>query len=199
MPVHTGIHTEALEILRKYRLSHTEFFNAVSLIATAEYNHDPRVLITWSYKGRCKKVHHSIVGMMLQDIPVYVNMQGLSPSDIFAAVREQTKSCLAHKDYPYTSLDEKMLEDDKLCVIYHGKIHDAYSIDIFTNGFVEIENKKAGSQNILDIEIEETDHGLDLLFDYAAHRYKHESIQRFADMFVRITHDLLSKMNGGNL
>ena len=43
----------------------------------------------------------------------------------FAAVREQTKSCLAHKDYPYTSLDEKMLEDDKLCVIYQGKIYES--------------------------------------------------------------------------
>ena len=198
LSVNTGIHTEALEILRKYRLTHTEFFNAVSLIATAEYNHDPRVLITWCYKGRYKKAHHSIVGMMLQDIPVYVNMQGLSSSDIFAAVREQTKSCLAHRDYPYTSLDEKMLNDDNLCVIYHGRIHDAYSIDIF-EGFVEIENKKAGSENILDIEIEETDHGLDMLFNYAAHRYKPESIQRFADIFVRITHDFLRAMNGGNL
>ena len=62
-----------------------------------------------------------------------------------------------------------------------------------------MENKKAGSQNILDIEIYETPNGIDLLFDYAAHRYKPESIQRFADMFKRVPPDLLSAMEKGSL
>lgn len=54
----------------------------------------------------------------------------------FATVREQTKSCLAHKNSPYTSLDEKMLEDDKLCVLYHyhGDLHNSYFIDVFIGG-----------------------------------------------------------------
>ncbi len=195
----SGIIDNDLEILRRFHLTRTEFFTTVSLIATSEYNHDPRVLITWCYKGRWKKEHHSITGMMLQDMPVYVNMQSLSFSEIFAAVREQAKVCLRHKDYPYTSLDGKMLEDDKLCVIYQGRIYEAWQKIICEEKLVDMDNKKAGSQNILDIEIMEADHRIDLLFDYAAHRYRPESIQRFADMFVRTTHDLLSAMNGGRL
>ena len=134
---------------------------------------------------------------MVKDIPVYINMQGLSPSEIFAAVHEQTKKCLAHKDYPYTLLDEKMLEDDNLYVLYQGRMSEPQK-SICEDKLLDMENKKAGQENILDIEINETDHGLDILFYYAAGRYKHESIQRFADMFLRITHDLLSKMNGGS-
>ena len=198
LQIPAGVTDNGLDILRRFHLTHTEFFNAVSLIATAEYNHDPRVLITWCYRGRWKKEHHRIVGMMIQDIPVYVNMQGLSAGEILAAVREQTKSCLAHRDYPYASLDEKMLEDDNLCVLYHGNLHNTYFIDLFEKS-IEIQNKKTGSENILNIEIEDNANGIDLLFDYAAHRYNPESIQRFADMFVRIIHDLLSAMNKGSL
>ncbi|MBQ7215440.1 MAG: hypothetical protein IJS39_05595 [Synergistaceae bacterium] len=86
MLIPSGINDNDLEILRKYHLNCTEFFNAVSLTPTAEYNHNPRVLITWSCKDRCKKAHHSTTGMMLQDIPVYANMQSLSAGEIFAAV-----------------------------------------------------------------------------------------------------------------
>ncbi|MBQ7215439.1 MAG: hypothetical protein IJS39_05590 [Synergistaceae bacterium] len=47
-----------------------------------------------------------------------------------------------------------MLEEDKLCVVYQGQTYDAYSTGTFEN-FVDMENKKASSQNILDIEIME--------------------------------------------
>ena len=173
----SGINDNDLEILRRFHLTRTEFFNAVSLIATAEYNHYPRVLITWCYKGRWKKAHHRITGMMLQDIPVYVNMQSLSAGEIFAAVHE-AKSSLAHKDYPYISLDEKMLAEDKLCVLYQRNIYESWLKIICEEKLVDMANKKAGSQNILDVEIMETYHCIDMMFDYAAHRYKPESIQK---------------------
>ena len=115
---------------------------------------------------------------MLQDIPVYVNMQSLSAGEIFAAVHEQAKSSLAHKDYPYISLDEKMLAEDKLCVLYQRNIYESWLKIICEEKLVDMANKKAGSQNILDVEIMETYHCIDMMFDYAAHRYKPESIQK---------------------
>ena len=48
-----------------------------------------------------------------------------------------------------------------------------------------------GSQNILDIEIEEPDDGLEVLLDYAAHRYRQESMKRFAEIYAGIVQRLI--------
>ena len=193
--VSSGLNDDNLDVLRHWHLTRTEFFIAVSLFATAEYNLNPSVLITWCNKGRWKKEHHRITGMMIQDMPAFLNVEGLSPEEIASSVRQQVKGCMLHRDYPYASLDERMLADENLCLIYQGRIFtDGPKIPLFA-GLLEMQNKHAGSDNILNVEVLETDAGIDLLFDYAVHRYKRTSIERFAGLYVRILHDALREMN----
>ena len=185
---HSGITLEDLAGLRQLHLNNTKFFLAISLLATSEYNHNQNIIHTWTYNGRFRKEHKNIVGFMFQDLPVKLEQ------DVFASVRRQTKECIIHKNYPYTSLDEHFLEDDKLCFMYNGRLYfDGPLIDI-SDGLVEMQHSYAGSQNILDVEVLEADDGIDLLFDYAAHRYKPESIERYSELFIRILHDTLRRM-----
>ena len=195
LKVSTGLNDDSFDALRSYHLTRTEFFIAISLLATAEYNLNPSVLITWCNKGRWKKEHHRITGMMIQDMPAFLNVEGLSPAEIASSVRQQVKGCMLHRDYPYASLDTRMLADENLCLIYQDRIFtDGPKIPLFA-GLLEMQNKHAGSENIFNVEVLETDAGIDLLFDYAVHRYKRTSIERFAGLYVRILHDALREMN----
>lgn len=56
-----------------------------------------------------------------------------------------------------------------------------------------------GSQNILDIEIEEFDGVLDVLLDYAAHRYRQDSMERFAEIYARIVQRLIDAASDTNV
>ena len=185
-----------LDVLRRFNTTRTEFFNAVLLLAVAEYNHDPRVLITWIYKGRWKKWHHRILGLMIQDLPLFVNVRGLTLSEILASVREQTKGCLAHRDCPYTSLEETTVESDKqVCAVYNRKLMTTDKMIPLSADFIDIEKKNAASEGILDVEIWDTDSETDFVFDYNASRYKLQTMQKFAELCVRILHDSLRRMN----
>ena len=195
LSVRSGLADDSLDVLKRYHLTHTEFFIALSLFATAEYNLNPSVLITWCNKGRWKRKHHRITGMMIQDMPAFLNVEGLSIADIASSVRQQVKGCMLHRDYPYMSLDEKMLENENLCLIYQGRLYTDGPVIPLIAELLEMQNKHAGSQNILDIEVIETDDGIDLLFNYAAHMYKPESIERYSQIFIRILHDALRRMN----
>ena len=193
--VSSGLKNDSFDALRSYHLTRTELFIAISLLATAEYNLNPSVLITWCNKGRWKREHHRITGMMTQDMPAFLNIEGLLPEEIASSVRQQVKGCMLHRDYPYALLNERMLADENLCLIYQGRIFtDAPKIPLCV-GFVEMRNKYAASENILDIEVRESDSGIDLLFVYNAGRYKAESIERFAGLYVRILHDALKAVN----
>ena len=195
LSVRSGLADDSLDVLKRYHLTHTEFFIALSLFATAEYNLNPSVLITWCNKGRWKRKHHRITGMMIQDMPAFLNVEGLSIADIASSVRQQVKGCMLHRDYPYMLLDEKMLENENLCLIYQGRLYTDGPVIPLIAELLEMQNKHAGSQNILDIEVIETDDGIDLLFNYAAHMYKPESIERYSQIFIRILHDALRRMN----
>lgn len=132
--------------------------------------------------------------MMIQDMPVFVSVKGLALSDVFASVRQQAKGCMLHRDYPYAVIDAKMLRDENLCVIYQGRIYSDGPDIPLSAGLEDMQNKYSGAENILDVEVIESESGIDLRFIYAAHRYKHESIERFAKLYVKILNDAFREM-----
>ena len=193
--VSSGLNDDSFGVLKQWHLTRTEFFLAVSLLATAEYNLNPSVLITWCSKGRWKKEYRRSTGMMTQDMPAFLNVDGLTPEEIASSVREQVKGCMLHHDYPYMSLDERMLADDNLCFLYQGRLYTDGPVIPLSAGMADMKNKYSAAENILDVEAIETDLGIDLLFDYNAGRYKRESIERFAGLYIRILHDALRRIN----
>ncbi|MBR0233822.1 MAG: hypothetical protein IJQ99_10030 [Synergistaceae bacterium] len=188
-----------LEILKNYHLTYNEFFSAISLLSTAIFNNSENVINTWTYKGRWKKSHHNIVGNMILDMPVALNLQNLTVNQIFESVREQLKGSLLHRDYSYTMLDEKILRDDILCFIYHGNLYDVPAkINLFESMVIDFNDFSKGSgtsDNIIDVELRQDDDKLLFLTDYAANKYKPETIEKFADIFLDLTNKLLKLMN----
>ena len=52
---------------------------------------------------------------------------------------------------------------------------------------VDIRQNNAASQSVLDIEILDSDLGLRLSLDYASSRYERSTMERFRELFLRIT------------
>ena len=57
---------------------------------------------------------------------------------------------------------------------------------------VDIRKNQAASQTILDMEILDGSEGLILMIDYAASRYKQESMETFRDIFVSTAQALVT-------
>ena len=187
-----------LDILKNYHLTYNEFFSAISLLSTALFNNAENVLNTWTYKGRWKKFHHNIIGNMIMDMPLALNLKNITVNQIFKSIREQVKGSLLHRDYSYTMLDEKILQDDILCFIYHSGLYDVPAkINLFESMVIDFNDFSKGngtSDNIIDVELRQDDDKFLLLTDYAAHKYKYETVEKFVDIFISNTHKLLRLM-----
>ena len=66
------------------------------------------------------------------------------------------------------------------------------SLEGFDVETVEIRQNQAASQTILDMEILDGEGGLTLMIDFAASRYKEESMEHFKDIFVKIAQSLVT-------
>ena len=51
---------------------------------------------------------------------------------------------------------------------------------------IEIQQNKAASQTVLDIQILDGEAGLQYVFDYAASRYKEDTMSEFQNLFKRV-------------
>ena len=167
-----------------------EFFNAASLLALAAYNNTPDVMLTWTDSGRNIRNIHT-VGLLILDFPIAVRLEGMTLGELFGSVHEQMKSCRLHSDYPYTST----LDDELLCSIYQGRLTETPGkIKIF-DGEIPIRWNNPYSDNILDVEIYDFDGEFELHMDYSAHRYRRESMERFAGIYTRIVHKMIEADN----
>ncbi len=194
----TDFFSSDLEILQKYYLTYNEFFSVISLLSTAIFNNSENVLNTWTYKGRWKKSHHNIIGNMILDMPAALKLKNLTINQIFESVRKQLKGSLLHRDYSYTLFDEKILEDDILCFIYHENLYSVPSkINLFESMVIDFNDYSKGygtSINTINVELRRCNDGFLILIDYAANKYKSQTVEKFVDIFLECTHKLLRAM-----
>ena len=59
------------------------------------------------------------------------------------------------------------------------------------DGEIPIRWNNPCSDNVLYVEIYDCGGEFELHIDYAAHRYKSESVERFAEIYVRIIHRMI--------
>ena len=193
-----------LEILKNYYLTYNEFFSIISLLSTAMFNNSENVISTWTYKGRWEKSHRNIVGAMIMDMPLALNLKDMTVKQVFRSIREQVKGSLLHRDYPYTSLDKNILKDDILCVIDQGKTYDIVNNPKLVNVFEKIlklnsgnrgiGGSDGGSDNVIDVDFSINQGHVQIVFDYAAHKYKSETIKKFSDTLIECANKLLILM-----
>ena len=60
---------------------------------------------------------------------------------------------------------------------------------------IEIRQNKAASQTVLDIQILDGEAGLQYVFDYAASRYKKETMSEFQNLFKSVVASIVNNAN----
>ena len=178
---------------RQYRISRNEFFIAVAILAIAIYNKKNDIKISWIYNGREDMQMMSTVGLLFRDLPVGVRLKDEDTiRDIFANIHTQVQGGIEHSCYPYVDQNNQVASGESAYLLYQQDIRDmdgAAGMNIET---IDIRQNQAASQTILDMEILDGKEGLVLMIDYAASRYKQESMERFRDLFVMTAQALVT-------
>ena len=172
---------------KKYMLTRNEFYIAVSLLAIAISTNAHDVRVSWVYNGRDDLVSSSSVGLFFRDLPVALRLNAqMTLRDIFAEVHEQVQNGIKYSCYPYNEIEAPPVDDDDTCILYQRDLRDIGDFGGLDVEQIDIRQNKAASQTVLDIQILDGEDGLQYVFDYAASRYKEDTMSEFQKLFKRI-------------
>ena len=172
---------------KKYMVTRNEFYVAVTLLAIAISTKSNDVRVSWIYNGRDDLLISSSIGLFYRDLPVALRLKNDTDlRDIFSEVHEQVKNGIKYSCYPYNEIDAPVVEDDDTCLLYQSDLRDVGDFRGLTVEQIDIRQNKAASQAVLDIQILDGEAGLQYAFDYAASRYKSETMIEFQNLFKRV-------------
>ena len=178
---------------KAYKISRNEFFITVAALAISIYNHAPDVKLSWIYNGREDLQNMTTVGLLFRDLPVGIRFRDSDTlRNVFADVHEQVQKGIEHSLYPYVDSRNQAGESECAYLLYQQDIRDMGGMDGFDIEMVDIRQNQAASQTILDMEILDGAEGLTLMIDFAASRYKEESMERFKDIYVKLAQALVT-------
>ena len=180
---------------RRYKISRNEFFITVAALAIAFYNKEYNIKLSWIYNGREDLQMMNTVGLLFRDLPIGLRLQeDHTIRNIFANVHDQVQKGIEHSCYPYVDIHNQVGGSESAYLLYQQDIRDmSGGMDGLNIETVDIRQNQAASQTILDMEILDGSDGLKLMIDYAASRYKDESIERFKDLFLRVAQSLVTQ------
>lgn len=185
-------------IEKKYMVTRNEFYVAVTLLAIAISTNAKDVKVSWIYNGREDLVASSSVGLFYRDLPVALRLNDkMTLRDIFAEVQEQVKNGIKYSCYPYNEIDSQVVEGDDTCVLYQRDLRDVGDFGGLDVKQMDIRQNKAASQAVLDIQILDGEAGLEYVFDYAASRYKKETMSEFQILFKRVIATIVNANTDG--
>lgn len=183
-------------IERKYMVSRNEFYIAAALLAIAISTNTRDVQVCWIYNGRDDLTTSASVGLLFRDLPVALRLSDkTSLRDIFAEVHEQVQNGIKYSCYPYIESKPVVVDGDIAAVLYQRDLRDVSDFGGISVEPVEILQNKAASQTVLDIQILDGEEGLKYVFDYAASRYKTETMIAFQNLFKRIIAEIVNHVN----
>ena len=178
---------------KAYKISRNEFFITVAALAISIYNNAPDVKISWIYNGREDLQNMTTVGLLFRDLPVGIRFKDSDTlRNVFADVHEQVQKGIEHSCYPYVDSRNAVNEGECAYLLYQQDIRDMGGMDGFDIEMVDIRQNQAASQTILDMEILDGAEGLTLMIDFAASRYKEESMEHFKDIYVKLAQALVT-------
>lgn len=162
-----------------YNVGKNAFYIAVAALSMAAYNGSDNVRVSWVYNGRHAASEKNVVGALLRDLYVWIRLDDKKMlKDLFNDVKTQVDKNIYYSFYPYPGPVD-------FSVIYQANLRSVAAIGMLEFTVAEIPNKNDCADNLLDIEIHETDEGCRLYMDYNASVYKEESIYRFKKMFLK--------------
>ena len=172
---------------KKYMVTRNEFYIAATLFAIAISTNKKDIRISWIYNGRDDLISSSSIGLFFRDLPVALRLNNqMTLRDVFAEVHEQVQNGIKHSCYPYNEIEAPPVDDDDTCILYQRDLRDVGDFGGLSVEQIEIRQNKAASQSVLDIQILDGEAGLQYVFDYAASRYKKETMSEFQILFKRV-------------
>ena len=179
---------------RRHGISRNVFFDTAVLLATAAYNRNPRVMLTWTYHGRGSAADCATAGCLLQDCPLAADFsRPITLDELYRDVRGQVAQGIAHRAYPYTLRRFMPPQDDLACVFYQDDLRQIGGdwSELYER-VLDISPAHGHVQNVLDIEFIVDDDGeLSVLLDYDADRYSEASMERFHALLRRVLERML--------
>ena len=181
---------------KKYMVSRNELYIAATLLAIAVSTDENDVQVSWIYNGRDDLTTASSIGLLFRDLPVALRLRDeMNLNDIFSEVHEQVQNGMKYSCYPYVETNPQVVDGDITGVLYQRDLRDVGEFGGMSVEPVEIRQNKAASQTVLDIQILDGEEGLQYVFDYAASRYKQESMAAFQSLFKRVVAAMVSHTN----
>ena len=181
---------------KKYMLTRNEFYIAVTLLAIAISTNAHDVWASWVYNGRDDLVSSSSVGLFFRDLPVALRLNAeMTLRDIFAEVHEQVQNGIKYSCYPYNEIEAPPVDDDDTCILYQRDLRDIGDFGGLDVEQIDIRQNKAASQTVLDIQILDGEAGLQYVFDYAASRYKEDTMSEFQNLFKSVVAAIVNNAN----
>ena len=168
-------------------VSRNEFYIAATLLAIAINTNKNDVHVSWIYNGRDDLASTSSVGLLCRELSVALRLNNKTTlRDIFTEIHEQVRNGIKYSCYPYMATVPQDDEGDIACVLYQRNIREADDFNGMNVKKVEIAQNNAAAQSVLDVQIYDDEDGLQYVFDYAASRYKQETMTEFQNLFKRV-------------
>ena len=188
------VHISSVE--KKFMVSRNEFYIAVALLAIAINTNQNDVHVSWVYNGRDDLAAKSSVGLLCRELSVALRLHNQSNlHDIFAEIHQQVQNGIKYSCYPYMATIPQDEAGDIACVLYQRDIREADDFDGMNVTKVEIAHNNAAAEAVLDIQIRDDEDGLEYVFDYAASRYKQETMEAFQNLFKRVVAAVVNNAN----
>jgi hypothetical protein len=166
------------------------------LLAIAISTNKNDVHVSWVYNGRDDLASISSVGLLCRELSVALRLYNKADlRDIFAEIHEQVQNGIKYSCYPYMASMPQDEDGDIACVLYQRDIREADDFDGMNVKKVKIAHNNAAAQSVLDIQILDGESGLEYVFDYAAGRYKQETMSEFQNLFKRVVAAIVNNAN----
>ena len=183
-------------IEKKYMVSRNEFYIAVTLLAIAISTKSNDVRVSWIYNGRDDLGASSSIGLLFRDLPVALHLKNETTlRDVFSEVHEQVQNGIKYSCYPYNQINAPAVIDDDTCILYQSNLRDIGDFGGLPVKQMQIRQNKAASQAVLDIQILDGESGLQYAFDYAAGRYKKETMSEFQKLYKMVVAEIVKNAN----
>ncbi|MBO6046457.1 MAG: AMP-binding protein [Erysipelotrichaceae bacterium] len=179
---------------KRLRISRNEFFLIVACMATAIYNKNNNIKLSWIYNGREDANSFNTVGLLFRNLPIAFRFKDdMTLREICASAHEQVQEGIKHSIYPYVEKNPSQIvsRNELGCLLYQQDIRDLGGMEDYDIETISIKQNKQASQSIIDMEVLDGSDGLQIFIDYAASRYKKQSMEAFNRIFIATGHILL--------
>ncbi|MBR0092560.1 MAG: AMP-binding protein [Lachnospiraceae bacterium] len=174
---------EGYETIQKlYSVGKNGFFTGAAALALAAYNDEKYISVQWTYNGREGSDDSNIIGMLIRDITFYIEFEeGMTIGEFFREVKDQMITGLSYSSYPHANY----IDYSSLCILYQSFQGETEGNGTLQWKEEELPKPYAANDNMIDLEIRDTENGTQFDLLYLPSSYEEESMQRFRRMLMK--------------